>query len=142
MKLFTAIAILLSISIGCQQKKSSPGLNENAINDTRFISNPSKISFQDTLINLGTIKEGEVKKLSFKFTNSGDQDLVIMDAKGSCGCTVANYPKEVFKPNTSGEITAEFNSKNRLGKNRKAISVYTNTFPPESRLFFDVEVVK
>lgn len=75
----------------------------------------------------GTIIQGSVVTHSFEFTNTGDSDLVITDARASCGCTVPDYPETAISPGQSGEITVKFNSKNRSGSQYKTITLTTNT---------------
>ena len=49
------------------------------------------------------VSEGEIVKTTFKFTNTSENDLYIVDAIGSCGCTVPKYPKNVpIKPGGIG----------------------------------------
>lgn len=50
------------------------------------------ISFAEQTYDFGTIPEkgGKVTH-SFKFTNTGDANLVIVDASADCGCTVPEY---------------------------------------------------
>ena len=50
----------------------------------------SKIAFEETVHEYGTIKQGEVVKHDFKFTNTGNAPLVIKKVDASCGCT---FPK-------------------------------------------------
>lgn len=43
---------------------------------------------------LGKVKEqGGPVSCEFVFTNTGDANLVIIDAKATCGCTRPEYPK-------------------------------------------------
>ncbi|MGB2513492.1 MAG: DUF1573 domain-containing protein, partial [Flavobacteriaceae bacterium] len=46
------------------------------------------MSFDKTTHDFGTINEGDKVTTTFSFTNTGDEDLIIVDARGSCGCTV------------------------------------------------------
>ena len=140
MKLYTLLFVACFF-LACQNKKS-PGINKTSITDTSYVSNPTSIQFKDTLVNLGVIKEGEIKKLSYEFINSGQNDLLILDTRPGCGCTVADYPKEPIKTGKGGIINAEFNSTKKLGKHKKSIVVFSNTLPPETRLFFEVEVIQ
>ena len=52
----------------------------------------------------GKLKEGDKMTHIFKFKNTGDNDLVITDAHGSCGCTVPEWPKEPIKPGKGGDL--------------------------------------
>jgi hypothetical protein len=88
-----------------------------------------QIEFEKDNYSFGTIKEGESVKFSFKFKNNGNEDLIIGEAKGSCGCTVPKYPTHPIEPGDEGVIDVEFNSAGKTGHQRKTISVITNATP-------------
>ena len=86
------------------------------------------MSFNKTLHDFGTIKEGETVKTSFTFTNTGKTDLIIVDARGSCGCTVPNYPKNTpIAPGANGEILVSFDSSNKPNMQQKTVTISANT---------------
>lgn len=85
------------------------------------------MTFSESEFNFGNIAQGEIVEHSFVFTNTGNSDLIISDARASCGCTVPNYPNTAISPGESGEITVKFNSKNRSGIQNKTITLTTNT---------------
>ena len=70
----------------------------------------------------------------FTFKNTGDQPLIISNAKGSCGCTVPQWPKEPIEPGNSGTINVKFNSKNKSGKQNKRVTLTMNTTPNTMQL--------
>ena len=82
----------------------------------------------------GTIDEGEKVSHVYKFTNTGEEPLIISNAKGSCGCTVPKWPKDPIAPGEKGEILVEFNSKNKKGKQSKRVTITANTNPTQSFL--------
>lgn len=91
---------------------------------------PDKITvmtFDKVEHDFGVIKQGDVVDYSFKFKNTGDNDLIITDAKGSCGCTVPDYPREAIKPGESGKIKVSFDSKKKSGQQLKSITLTANT---------------
>ena len=86
------------------------------------------IEFDKKNHDFGEIQEGEIAETEFRFTNVGKSDLIISDASGSCGCTVPDYPKNSpIKPGESGKIIVKFDSNNRPGMQRKAVTLITNT---------------
>lgn len=100
---------------------------ESAITPPQFQDESlTSISFEQERFNFGTIKEGEKVSYAFKFKNTGNRPLIISNAKGSCGCTVPQWPKEPIAPGGSGEIKVEFNSEKKLGKNDKYVMVEGN----------------
>jgi hypothetical protein len=74
----------------------------------------------------GKAIQGEVIKYSFKFKNTGGSDLLLTNVKPSCGCTVSEWPRHAIKPGESAQIDVKFNTSGKLGKQKKAISVFTN----------------
>ena len=61
----------------------------------------------------------------FKFKNTGDKPLMITNAKGSCGCTVPQWPREPIAPGQSGEIKVSYDTK-RVGNFAKSVTLTTN----------------
>ena len=80
-------------------------------------------------INFGEIIQGEKVDLEFRIKNTGNGDLIIANAKASCGCTQLKYPKEVIKQGNVENINVTFDSKNKLGKQKKNITLMTNATP-------------
>ncbi|PWV48984.1 DUF1573 domain-containing protein [Chitinophaga sp. S165] len=89
------------------------------------------ISFDEMVHNFGNITEGEKVEYSFKFTNTGDRDLLITDATSSCGCTVPEWPKEPIKPGKSSYMKVVFNSAGKEGYTEKEIVIRANTKPDQ-----------
>jgi hypothetical protein len=90
------------------------------------VENETQMTFATTDFDFGTIKSGDVVTYAFKFTNTGTKNLVIKDAKVSCGCTVTNYPKEPIAPGKTSEISIRFDSARKSGRQLKSINVYGN----------------
>jgi len=93
-----------------------------------------QFSFEKVEHDFGTITQGEQAEYSFKFTNTGNQDLLIANALASCGCTVPEYSKEPIKPGVQGLIKVKFNSDYRLDGFEKSITIIANTLPGETLL--------
>ena len=80
-------------------------------------------------INFGEIIEGEKVDLEFRIKNTGTGDLIITNAKASCGCTKLEYPKEIIKPGNEDNISVTFDSTRKPGKQKKQITLTTNSTP-------------
>ncbi|MCR5065062.1 MAG: DUF1573 domain-containing protein [Bacteroidales bacterium] len=114
--------------------------------DTDIIKNPNsaegynegekmpKIVFETDMHDFGQLMAGEVISYSFKFTNTGNADLVISGCDASCGCTVADYPRERIAPGKNGYITVSFKSQGMSGHQMKEIIVASNAQPARTRL--------
>ena len=84
------------------------------------------MTFAENSYDFGTIDQGTAVEHLFTFTNTGESDLVIVEAKGSCGCTVPEYSKTPVAPGAQGELLVKFNGS---GKNQvsKTVTITTNT---------------
>jgi hypothetical protein len=89
----------------------------------------TKMTFKYLEYDFGTVKDGEVVRHDYQFTNTGTEPLIIADAKASCGCTVPQWPKEPIQPGGSGKIRVEFDSKGKPGPQSKRVTITANTDP-------------
>ena len=117
----SSMAPKLSADLVYNEASMQPGDSGN--------QNKAILTFIDTIYHFGPIQEGEIVSHDFEFTNTGKSDLIIGDAKGSCGCTVPKYPTEPIKPGKTGKIDVEFNSAGKHGSQRKTITLITNAEP-------------
>ena len=90
------------------------------------------MQFNGTTIDYGTIDKGSDPIRKFTFTNTGNEPLIIKNAKGSCGCTVPTYPKEPIMPGESNVIEVRYDT-NRVGAFNKTITLTTNETASETR---------
>ncbi len=98
------------------------------------------MEFSESTFDFGTVDEGEKVSHTYSFTNTGKEPLIISNAKGSCGCTVPQWPKEPIAPGAKGEVTVEFNSKNKKGKRNQKVTLTANTEPAQSFIYLTGEV--
>lgn len=61
----------------------------------------------------------------FVFKNTGAEPVEIRKVRSSCGCTSARLDKKIFAPGEGSELVARFTFGNRLGPQRKLITVTT-----------------
>lgn len=88
------------------------------------------LTFDEMTHDFGEIVQGEKVEYAFKFTNTGNKDLLITEASSSCGCTVPEWPKEPVRPGKSGYMKVVFNSEGKEGFTEKEITIRANTNPP------------
>jgi len=136
MKALFYVAIAIGVlAVACQS---------NATEKTAKPAAPvelTTIQWIDSARDMGTINEGQVVDISYRFKNTGTKPLVIKNVTVSCGCTVAEKPEEPVAPGKEGLIKAQFNSSGKPGRNNKSILVYANTEGSEEhKLEFSVEV--
>lgn len=95
----------------------------------------TKIQFEQTDYDFGEIQEGTKVTHVYTFTNTGDEPLILSEARGSCGCTVPQWPRDPIFPGETASLTVEFNSKNKSGKRNQKVTITANTNPPQSFLY-------
>lgn len=136
-KYIPVLAAVISLySCGGEQPEQQ---QEEAKLDTEVVTAPATASgdvenapvmtFEKDAHDFGKIIQGEKVSYSFKFTNTGGSDLLITDAKGSCGCTVPEYPKNPVKPGETGVIDVVFDSTGKSGQQNKKVTITANTVP-------------
>ena len=99
------------------------------------------IVFEKNHHNFGNINEGEQLEYAFKFTNTGDGDLLITDARATCGCTVPRWPTYPIKPGHSDVIPVQFNTSGRKDAQTKTVTITANTNPAETHITISAFVI-
>lgn len=125
----------------CQNNKGGSG--SNATRAATDSANFTTVQWIDTIKHIGRLKMGEKAQISFRFKNTGDKPLYIINAQPGCGCTVANYPKEAIAQGKEGVLVAAFDTnESHVGGFKKGITVTTNTKPDGiTYLFFQGEII-
>ena len=128
---FGIIIFLLVCFLSCNLNESAnknhiyiPSKNNNKSNFERPNIKFSKLNF-----NFGTIDKGEIISKYITFKNDGKKDLVISNVKSSCGCTIADWPKNPISPNHSDSLLLVLNSSSLNGIIMKTITVISNSKP-------------
>lgn len=85
----------------------------------------AQIEFEKKSHDYGTIKNGADGTCTFEFKNTGNAPLIIQDAKGSCGCTVPEWPKTPIAPGATAVITVKYDT-TRPGAINKDVTVICN----------------
>ncbi len=83
------------------------------------------MTFEVTTIDYGTIEKGADPIRKFKFTNTGNEPLIIKGAKSSCGCTVPTYPKEPIMPGESNVVEVRYDTQ-RVRMFTETVTLTTN----------------
>ncbi|WP_239541250.1 DUF1573 domain-containing protein [Cryomorpha ignava] len=101
------------------------------------------MDFNESTYDFGNILQDSENTKVFTFTNTGKEPLIIENAKGSCGCTVPQYPKEPIAPGATGEIKVVYKPGKQKNKQNKTVTITANTEPASTILTImaDVEEV-
>ena len=128
----------LCVCVGCRHQGSDT--------DVDLIRNPQSaqgyddkqsmpvIAFDSDMHDFGRLSAGESVSYSFHFRNAGTADLVITGTSATCGCTVADYPKNRIAPGADGYVTVTFKSAGKSGQQFQEVTVVTNAQPSRAKL--------
>ncbi len=78
----------------------------------------------------GVVKRGPVAFHKFEFTNVGDQPLVVMDVKPSCGCTNVEWIKTPVLPGQRGFIQLGLKTEEQHGVFNKEVYIQSTAIVP------------
>lgn len=150
---FILICSLIFLTVACKEKNAGTDSYGNPHVSPDVVENPATangeadkklpaFSFNESTHDFGTIKSGDVVSYEFVFKNTGNADLVIAQANGSCGCTVPEYPKDPIAPGYEGKIKVTFSSSGMAGQISKTVTLLANTIPATKVLTISAEVLK
>lgn len=87
----------------------------------------------------GRVLQGEVLEHTWAMSNKGKEDLIITQAKPTCGCTVSNLLVkdaqgetveyqygDPIRPGTTFQLTASLNTKNKTSVAKSKINIFSN----------------
>ena len=84
-----------------------------------------KIEISQETKEMGTVPKGQLIETDFIIKNVGGSDLVITDARPSCGCTVSSFDK-LIKPGAEGKVHTSVDTKSFSGPISKSVLVVSN----------------
>ena len=135
-KMKQLILLLVSLAlVSCNSSSDEKTITTDLVNSPLTAnSNAEKvltpnIEMLETSYNFGEIQQGESVTHDFILKNTGDADLIISAAKGSCGCTVPEWPKTPIAKGEEAAIKVTFNSAGKSGKQNKTVTLVTNAIP-------------
>jgi archaellum component FlaG (FlaF/FlaG flagellin family) len=126
-KVLIAISLIAisSASVNAQQT------DKGGATATPASTSLAEMTFETDIHDFGTIEYAGNGTYEFKFKNTGKEPLIISNAKGSCGCTVPTYPKDIpIKPGESNVIKVTYDTK-RAGNFTKTVTINSNAKTPE-----------
>lgn len=97
------------------------------------IESGAKIEFEKEVHDFGTLTKGGDASTEFKFTNTGNEPLIITNCQGSCGCTVPQCPREPIAPGASSVVKVKYDSQ-RLGPINKSVTITCNAINSPSTI--------
>jgi predicted RNase H-like nuclease (RuvC/YqgF family) len=94
----------------------------------------TSMEFEATELDFGQIKEAAAVSKIYKLKNTGKRRLMFEKVEGSCGCTIAEWPRYPIEPGASAEVKVVFNSLGKRGPQNQTITITANTEPAQTVL--------
>jgi hypothetical protein len=122
-----ALAALLVSGVALAQKpaESKPSAASPVAKAPAKAVAAPKIDIAQETKEVGTVPKGQVIETDFIIKNVGGSDLVITDARPSCGCTVSSFDK-LIKPGAEGKVHTSVDTKSFTGPISKSVLVVSN----------------
>jgi hypothetical protein len=87
---------------------------------------PSKIVFEKTIHDFGSVAPGSLNPCKFKFKNEGSGILTINEVTKTCGCTPFTLEKKDYAPGEEGVIEVGYNADRASGARTRHLFVLSN----------------
>ncbi|WP_405327035.1 DUF1573 domain-containing protein [Leeuwenhoekiella sp. LLG6367-2.1] len=129
-KVFLAAGLVAALAFtGCKDNASEKIKGKNvemaANRDANATSFPT-LEFEESEYDFGNIERGTNVEHVFKFKNTGEAPLVIVDATSTCGCTVPSFPDAPIAPGETGELLVKYNGSG-MNAVTKIVAIKANT---------------
>lgn len=123
--LLLLVTVGLLMAAACRKKGEMP---EGATFSAETLTDTTEIEFVTPAIHdFDTITEGQKVEVYYYIKNIGQKNFIIVNAFGSCGCTVPEWPKEPVKPGDTASIHVVFNSDGKQNEQSKTVSLICNS---------------
>ena len=129
------LVLIFSVAISCHSASEDKTITTDLVNSPLTANQSAekvltpKIEMLEDSFNFGEMQQGESVTHDFVLKNIGDANLIISAAKGSCGCTVPEWPKGPIAKAEEATIKVTFNSAGKSGKQNKTVTLVTNAIP-------------
>ena len=87
--------------------------------------NGPEIEFEKVVHDYGDVPYNGDGKCEFRFTNTGNEPLLVQKPKSSCGCTIPSWPQEPILPGESDVIKVTYRT-DRTGNINKTVTITSN----------------
>ena len=100
----------------------------------------AEIKFQNERIDIGVIDGKSNAIVDFKFSNTGNIPLTIIEAKGNCHCVQAKAPEKAIEPGDSSVISVSFDPEGVSTLFQRTVMVRSNATRDSVELYITGEV--
>ena len=102
---------------------------------------PAEFKFEKESHDFGKIPLTKPVSVEFKFTNIGDEPLIITKVETTCGCTVPTYTKTPIKKGGAGVISVTYTPAGSPLPFSKSITITSTSKTPTKVLYIKGETV-
>jgi uncharacterized protein DUF1573 len=99
-----------------------------------------EFKFEKETHDFGKIPQGKPVSVDFKFTNIGDEPLIISNIESVCGCTVPKYTNTPILKGKTGIITVTYNAA-VIAPFSKGLTIRSNAKTPIKVIYIKGDVV-
>jgi len=141
------LLFLFSVAISCNSSSDDKAITTDLVASPLTANQSAKtvavpvVEMKETSFDFGEMQQGESVSHDFVLKNTGEADLIISAAKGSCGCTVPQWPKAPISQGEEATIKVTFNSAGKSGKQNKTVTLVTNAIPNTKVLTINGNVI-
>ena len=104
------------------------------------IEEKAEFKFEKETHDFGKIAQGKPVSVEFKFTNTGNEPLIITNIESVCGCTVPKYTNTPILKGQTGTSTVTYNAA-ALALFSKGLTIRSNAKTPIKVIYIKGEVV-
>ena len=100
----------------------------------------AEIKFENERIDIGVIDGKSNANIDFKFSNTGNIPLSIIEARGNCHCVHAKAPEKAIEPGDSSVISVSFDPEGVSTLFQRTVMVRSNATRDSVELYITGEV--
>ena len=100
----------------------------------------AEIKFENERIDIGVIDGKSNANIDFKFSNTGNIPLTIIEARGNCHCVHAKAPEKAIEPGDSSVISVSFDPEGVSTLFQRTVMVRSNATRDSVELYITGEV--
>ncbi len=105
-----------------------------------FVSSGFALDWKTETLNITTAPFQQEISANFDFSNHSTKPVTIGEIETSCSCVRADSDRKIYKPGSSGTITAKFTVGDRGGLYERILTVITDENDTPERLMLRVDV--
>ena len=98
------------------------------------------MNFQKEIHDFGRSTKGDILEYTFMFTNTGKEELKILEVEVECGCTKAEVSQKVIQPGESATIKVILDTETLEGLSVRKVIIHSNIKDGKKEVSLTTEV--